>query len=99
MDQIPLIVYKKGIHHLIINAQGSNSLSLTPTILQILEVNNEPNYFLGCSLLDKQCKSKYSQISVIGDSYYTTESADYPSYGVKEIKRVTSVEQFYNISG
>lgn len=99
VDQIPFIVYKKGIQPLIINAQGSNSLSLTPTLLQILGINNEPNYFLGCSLLDKHCKSKFSKTSVIGDAYYVTESSNYPVYGVKEIKPVSSVEQFYNISG
>lgn len=99
VDKIPLIIYGADLSPQKIDAQGYNSLSLTPTILQLLNINNEPNYFLGCSLFDKVCKSQFSTISAIGDSYYETHSDIYSEYNVKEILPNLIIKEFYNVSG
>lgn len=99
VDQIPLILHSANISHQKINAKGYNSLSLTPTILQLIDINNEPNYFLGCSLLDKHCSSRFSNISAVGDAYYQTSAGAYPEYNVKELPESMSIKEFYNISG
>ncbi|WP_246864878.1 LTA synthase family protein [Buttiauxella agrestis] len=99
VDQIPLILHGANITHQKIDAHAYNSLSLTPTILQLLGVNNEPNYFLGCSLLDKYCSSQFSNMSAVGDSYYQTSSGKYPEYNVKELPENLYIKEFYNISG
>ncbi|MCK7226910.1 LTA synthase family protein [Enterobacter asburiae] len=99
VDQIPLIIYNSGNTPVQKDAQGKNSLSLAPTILQMLLINNEPNYFLGCSLLDFNCKSEFSNTTAIGDEYYNTYPAIYPDYGVKKASTNTNVSDFYNVSG
>lgn len=45
VDKIPLIIYKKGISPNSIDVDGLNSLSLAPTILNILGIQNSPNIF------------------------------------------------------
>ncbi|MCL5634747.1 sulfatase-like hydrolase/transferase [Enterobacter vonholyi] len=99
VDQIPLIIYNSGNTAIEKDAQGKNSLSLAPTILQMLLINNEPNYFLGCSLLDYYCKSKFSNTTAIGDEYFNTYPAIYPDYGVKKASTNSNVSEFYNVSG
>lgn len=99
VDQIPLIIYNSGNTPMEKDAQGKNSLSLAPTILQMLLINNQPNYFLGCSLLDYHCKSKLSNTTAIGDEYYSTYPAIYPDYGVRKTSINSSVSEFYNVSG
>lgn len=99
VDQIPLIIHGSGIHPQKIDAHANNSLSLAPTILQLLNINNEPNFFLGCSLFDKHCKSRFSNISAVGDVYYHTAPGVFPAYNVEEIPTSLDIKEFYNISG
>lgn len=98
-DQIPLIIHKVGVTSQKIDAGGYNSLSLTPTILQMLDINNEPNYFLGCSLFDVNCTSKFSNIGAEGDAYFKTSPEHYPSYNVEKISEKFEIKEFYNVSG
>lgn len=98
-DQIPLIIHMADVVPKKIDAHGYNSLSLTPTILQLLNINNEPNYFLGCSLFDVNCKSRFSNISAEGDSYFETIPGAYPLYEVKKISEKAEIKEFYNVSG
>ncbi|HCQ6561717.1 TPA: sulfatase-like hydrolase/transferase, partial [Citrobacter freundii] len=98
IDTIPLLIIG-GNGGRIIDAMGSNSLSLTPTILQLLNVNNTPNFFLGCSLLDVICKSRFSNISAIGKSFFKTDAEEYPDYNVQELNKSDEILSFYNISG
>ncbi|MEQ1967272.1 LTA synthase family protein [Xenorhabdus nematophila] len=72
VDRIPLIIYKKGITPSSINAKCINSLSLTPTILDILGINNEENKFLGLSIFDKKEQPRRSTISAISKQFYDT---------------------------
>lgn len=100
VDTIPLVMIGAGIKHNIIDAKGSNSLSLAPTILQILNVNNgQPNYFLGCSLFDLKCSSRYSNLSVIGDSFYKTIKEKDGQYRAETTDAQEDVSDFYNVSG
>lgn len=98
IDTIPLLIIG-GSGGRIIDAMGSNSLSLTPTILQLLNINNTPNFFLGCSLLDVICKSRFSNISAIGKSFFKTDAEEYPDYNVQELNKSDEILNFYNISG
>ncbi|PKB85926.1 hypothetical protein A8A01_31355, partial [Ewingella americana] len=99
VDSIPLVMIGANVKHLILDAKGNNSLSLAPTILQILNVNNAPNYFLGCSLFDLKCSSPFSHLSVIGDSYYKVYQKKDGSYDSKETTSSGDVADFYNVSG
>lgn len=99
VDTIPLVMIGGGVKHNIIDAEGSNSLSLAPTILQILDINNEPNYFLGCSLFDQGCSSRYSHLSVIGDAFYKTVKEKNGQYQAETTDAQKDVADFYNVSG
>ncbi len=50
-DRIPLAIYYAGLDPSVINVYGRNSLDLTPTILDLLDISAE-NYFLGTSLFN-----------------------------------------------
>ncbi|MDR9888881.1 LTA synthase family protein [Pseudenterobacter timonensis] len=99
VDTIPLIMVGAGVNHQIIDANGSNSLSLAPTILQILNINYGPNYFLGCSLFDNKCSSKYSHISVIGEHFYKILKEEDGKYQVTPADSQKDIIDFYNVSG
>ena len=67
LDQIPFIIYHKGINARQIDAMGKNSLDLVPTILDYIDKEKHENYFLGDSLFTSTSgKSKF-------DTYYYTE--------------------------
>lgn len=101
VNKIPFILIGKGVKHQVINAHGMNSLSLAPTILQMLGVKYSMNYFLGCSLIDKGCSSPLSKASAIGDDYFITGDGDgvtlLPFTDVGPVK--SEIKRFYNISG
>ncbi len=63
VDTVPLLIYKNGIIPQHFDAQNKNSLALTPTILNILGIDNHRNYFLGNSLFSEE-KSPYQSLSV-----------------------------------
>ncbi|WP_165045878.1 LTA synthase family protein [Adlercreutzia sp. ZJ138] len=48
-DRIPLIIYARGMEPETVDAYGRNSLDLTPTVCDYLDVSGE-NFFLGTSL-------------------------------------------------
>lgn len=99
VDTVPLVMLGAGVHSITLDAKGTNSLSIAPTILQILDVNNSPNYFLGCSLFDLKCTSKFSHLSVVGDSYYRIKSSGDSHYHAEQSDSVSDVADFYNVSG
>lgn len=49
VDKMPLFFYYKGVQAETINAEGRNSLSMAPTLLDYIDID-QPNYFLGQSL-------------------------------------------------
>lgn len=71
VDQIPFFIYYRGIEQQEIDAKGRNSLDLTPTILDFLDIS-EPNYFLGTSLFgagDDQYDTIFSE--ALANTYST----------------------------
>ncbi|HGM9794680.1 TPA: LTA synthase family protein [Proteus mirabilis] len=76
VDKIPLIIYKKGVEPKIINAECKNSLSLAPTILDILGIINIENKFLGLSLFDNKKSERQNYISAISKQFYDTENCE-----------------------
>lgn len=49
VDKIPFFIYYKEMTSQVIDAGGRNSLDLTPTLLDYIDIS-EPNYFLGIPL-------------------------------------------------
>lgn len=73
VDRVPLIIYGKNIKPNEIDVKGLNSLSLAPTILDILGIHNAKNMFLGNSLFSKDNARPENKISAIGFDYINTD--------------------------
>ena len=58
VDEIPLCIYYKGVTPRTYDVNGRNSLSLSPTILDFLDISY-PNYFLGASLFASTGKESH----------------------------------------
>lgn len=99
VDTIPLIILGNDIKSNIVDAKGYNSLSLAPTILNVLGINNHSNYFLGCSLFDKQCVSEFSHQSAIGDDFYQIKKMDNDKYDTFPDEKNKKIIEYYNVSG
>nr|WP_090963509.1 LTA synthase family protein [Pantoea varia] len=83
-DKIPLIIFREGFHHQVIDAKGKNSVNFAPTLLNILNIAKAKNYFMGCSLLDRNCHP-VANISAYGDSFFITDQHNvYPEFAVPE---------------
>lgn len=83
VDKIPLMIYYKGICHDIKNAKGRNSITISPTILNMLGIMNDENYFIGCSLFAEHCAVP-NNVSALGDEYYITDEDHV--YSIKDAK-------------
>lgn len=96
IGKVPLFIYWDGIEHDIIDAEGRNSLDLTPTILDLLRIYDHENYFLGTSLF-VQDKNKFDKTSALGnDFFYTGDGTVEP---IKKRNRTTSqIKKYYAIS-
>ena len=70
VDEIPLMIYYKGVERLEINANYQTSIAFAPTILNLLKIKNQDNYFFGCSIFDG-CQNNY--FGSIGDFYYKVD--------------------------
>jgi phosphoglycerol transferase MdoB-like AlkP superfamily enzyme len=73
VDVIPLFVYYDGIEAEKVDVNGKNSLCLTPTILDYLDINQE-NYFLGTSLFDDNANSDFD--TMFYDASYLVSTKD-----------------------
>ena len=56
LDEIPLVIYHKGVNKKVIDVGGRNSIDLAPTILDYIDMDGI-NYFLGDSLFTTNSKS------------------------------------------
>lgn len=74
VDQIPLFIYKKGVTPTVIDANGLNSLSLAPTICDILGIRNLKNKFLGISIFDKAQPRAENKIGAMDGEFYIIEN-------------------------
>jgi len=82
IDKIPLIIHWEGVKHQVIDAEGKNSVNFAPTLLNLLKIAKVKNYFMGCSLLDKNCQP-VANISAYGDSFFITDQHDvYPEFAM-----------------
>lgn len=71
VDKIPLIIYDPT-HDLPTryDANDCTSLDLTPTILQLMDIKNVKNSFMGHSIFDALEVSKGFHIAAIGEDFY-----------------------------
>jgi phosphoglycerol transferase MdoB-like AlkP superfamily enzyme len=74
LDKVPLMIYYPGNTLPSLDVKGKNSLSLVPTILDILDLEDNENYFLGNSLF-ADVTSPYQYISGFGSNFYTTKNS------------------------
>jgi phosphoglycerol transferase MdoB-like AlkP superfamily enzyme len=103
LSTVPLLIYYPGGKGQTVDAAGKNSLSLAPTLLDMIGVEDSKNYFLGCSLFSTQT-SDMEYLTAIGDELYSTK--DYGD-GVTTINKknksdysavLDKLDDFYKIS-
>jgi arylsulfatase A-like enzyme len=95
INNIPLFFFWYGIEHKIIDAHGRNSLDLTPTILDLLNINSYVNFFLGSSLFMENLND-FSTITAIGEDFYSTKNNK-----IEKIimgKEIDLIKDYYRIS-
>ncbi|SPC39256.1 LTA synthase family protein [Latilactobacillus fuchuensis] len=68
---VPLMIKYPNSKHQEIDVKGRNSLLLTPTILDMLNIEDEKNYFMGTSLFTNDA-TKYEYTTEIGSEFYDT---------------------------
>ena len=73
VDRIPLGIYYQNMTPAVIDAKNRNSLSLAPTILDIVGIRHHRNHFLGRSLFSDE-ESPFIRISNIGSDFYLLEN-------------------------
>jgi hypothetical protein len=97
VNTIPLFIYRKGIEHEIVDANGRNSLDLAPTVLDFLHINKHGNYFLGSSLF-LQDDNTLEKISAIGDDFYYTGNNSVTRSTAKYKEEISIIKEYYKIS-
>ena len=100
--RIPLIIYWKGATHEVVDANGRNSLCLTPTILDLVDIDNHPNYFLGKSLFVEDPDNLIDNIGAMGDIYLTSDET-YPMEKIKNNdpkyrEAIKLIEEYYTMT-
>ena len=95
IDYVPLFIYNPILNKdggMIFDAQNRNSLSLTPTILDLLDITKEKNHFLGNSIFDHKKPNEYERLSIYGNEYiYLDENGKFVSFPKH---RITKDEKF-----
>lgn len=86
LDEVPFMIYYQGVTPTVYDVNGRNSLSLTPTILDYLDLSAE-NYFLGESLF-----SDYENDSMF-DTYFESNTVVLDSSNA-EIRNIEDKEAF-----
>lgn len=99
IDKIPLGIYYPGVEPVVIDAQNRNSLSLAPTLLDILGIHQQSNHFLGRSLFSDE-ESAFNRISNIGNKFYLLDNGVVVEKGKKEMPRniIRLVNRYYGFS-
>ena len=81
----------------VFDAKNRNSLSLAPSILDILKIDNQENYFLGNSLFCDEV-SEFQYISTTGHRIFSTKSGN-----VQKVKLDSSLKEklvkFFKVFG
>jgi phosphoglycerol transferase MdoB-like AlkP superfamily enzyme len=98
VNNVPLFFYWQGVEHKIIDAHGRNSLDLIPTILDILNINNYVNYFLGSSLFLENAR-EFSTITAIAADFYSTKGNKIEKIVMWSGGEEHLIKDYYKISG
>lgn len=97
ISQIPLFIYTTGITPMTIDAKCRNSLTLAPTIIDILNIpqtRHRTNWFLGNSLFTNA--GKFDRTAAIGEEFFQTSDGI-----VKPIRKgivISEIKTYYEIS-
>lgn len=94
---IPLMIYYPGVKPATIDAKGRNSLGLAPTIMDLTNISQTKNYFLGTSLYTNN-PTAYETTTEIGDDFYTTVNKTVAALPASQAKLKTSILKFDSIS-
>lgn len=97
-DRIPFVIYYKGITPKSYDVKGKNSLAFAPTMLHLLGIKEGFNYFLGCSIFDNKCESKFSNVTNIGNDFYYSADSDIELLNKSHENIKNQIERFYNLS-
>ena len=95
LDEIPLMIYYKGVEPETIDVNGRNSLCLTPTLLDLLDINGE-NMFLGSSLFSNDHAGILETCTVIGRDLSCTENGILRPYSEEETnERMAIITEYF----
>lgn len=94
---IPLMIYYPGVQPETVDVKGRNSLGLTPTILDLLNIDKAKNYFLGTSLFTDS-PSKYEHATEVGEDFYDTSSGNLTEFTDSQINLKDKILQFDSFS-
>ena len=100
VDKIPFVIFNPLLGHKVIDAENKNSLSFTPTILNLLRINQIKNHFLGTSLFAND-SSIYNKLSIYDNLFFDTSSGVPRLLDAKEVesKYKYQIELFYEFAG
>ena len=73
LGTIPLMIYYPGVQPMVIDVGGRNSVSLAPTVLDIMGLEETPNYFLGNSLFVEEV-SGFQFLNFMGGEVVNTRN-------------------------
>lgn len=94
VDEVPFIIWRGGLSVGEIDVHGMNSLSLAPTLLNLLSIKNESNFFAGCSIFDSDCNNELGYVSALGDEYFSTRNSKVIKYVFdSKTKEKTSISE------
>lgn len=96
IDKVPLFIYTDGIQAKRYDAGGRNTLDIAPTILDLLDIEDYSNYFLGTSLFRNDA-DELSWVSAIGTDFYTTEDNKVKKLSKRD-ERACRVKMFYKVN-
>mgnify|MGYP003294589207 CR=1 FL=1 len=96
-DEIPLMIYYKGIEPEVIDVNGRNTLGMTPTVLDYLDIS-EPNYFLGTSLFSNKTGSLFETSYTDTYVYYSTKDSKITLLEGEDLELFNKMLQEYYIT-
>lgn len=97
VDRVPFVMIGGGMPIQKFDAKGRTSIDLTPTLLDLLNINKFDNYFLGCSLFDKECHSIFSHFVAIGHQFFEIRE-EKGAYKPILTDSNNDITEYYNIS-
>ena len=93
VNKVPMMIYYPGVQPQTIDAGGKNSLSLAPTIIDLLGYEQSKNYFLGNSLFSNQVTEFQYRSDIMGGEYSTKDNKIKPIGGDETQEKVN--DYFY----